>query len=66
MYKKKLVNDEQIEYLRKITKGRTVAQTTIIFNQRYIMNLTQKQIINLKKRYKITSGVDTKFKSKKM
>lgn len=62
MYKKKLVSDEQIDYLRKIAKGRTVIQTAIIFNKKYKMNLTSRQITNLKNRYKITSGVDTRLK----
>lgn len=62
MYKGKLMNDDQIEYLREIAKNRKVKEITRIFNEKYMTNLTQSQIRNIKKRYKITSGVDCKFK----
>lgn len=53
---------KQIEYFKSIVKGHTTEEIRTLYNNKYNYKLTNKQINDLKIKYGITSGVDTKFK----
>lgn len=53
---------EQIEYIRKIAKGKYAAEITKLFNKRFNLSLKVSQIQACKANHNITSGVDSRFK----
>ena len=55
-------SQELKDYLKEISKGRYNDEITELINKKFDLNLTKKQIGNLKTRYKIVSGVDKKRK----
>lgn len=54
---KLVYSDEMIEYLREIVPGRYNDEITVMFNEKFDMDLTEKQIKSLRGNYKIKSGV---------
>ena len=61
-FKRKLLNDEQVEFFKTVVKNRSSAEIMEIINKKYNMNLKISQIKDLKKRLKLKSGVDCRFK----
>lgn len=57
-----LLNAEQHEYLKSIVKGRFASEVTKMVNEKYGLELSEKQIKSYKKTHKLKSGVDTTFK----
>lgn len=57
MGKPRLLNDEQVAYLREIAPGKLLTEITNLLNAHYGLALTCEQIKNLKNKYKIKSGV---------
>ncbi len=53
---------EQIEYLRKITPGRYNDEITKMFNKKFGTNKSEGAISAVRGRYKIRSGIDSRFK----
>ena len=58
----KLLNTEQVNYFKKIVKGRTCEEIAILMNQKFNTNYTKQQIKFQKRIYNLKSGVDGKFK----
>jgi hypothetical protein len=54
--------DELKEYINSIYKGRTVQEVARLVNARFDIGITPGQISSYKKRNKLRSGVDTRFK----
>lgn len=57
-----LLNNEQLNYLKQIVKGKSSQEITDCLNKKYNLNLTIKQIRELKKTNHLTSEINTKFK----
>lgn len=55
---------EEIEFLKQISLGKYNSEITKLFNQEFNLNLSEKAIAGTRKRYKIKSGIDSKFKQK--
>lgn len=53
---------KEIEYLRKISPGRSNKEITEKFNERFNLNINSKAIASTRKRYNIKSGLDGRFK----
>ncbi len=52
---------EEIEYLKKISPGRTNKNITELFNKRFNLNLGEKAISAVRKRHGIKTGADGRF-----
>ena len=59
---KRLLTDEQLEYLKENYKGRTTQELVDLMNKQFGTNFTVKQLQTFKKHNGFTSGVDTRFK----
>lgn len=58
----KMLTPEQHNYLASIVKGRTAVECTDMLNKKFNLNLQVGQIRGYKKRYKLPSGLDCRFK----
>lgn len=58
----KVYTVEQLEYLRKITPGRSNKEITELFNKKYNDNRTEKSISSIRIENDILNGRDCKFK----
>ena len=54
--------EEEIDYLRKISPGRTNKKITKMFNDKFKLNQSERAIEGTRKRYEIKNGVDARFK----
>lgn len=54
--------DEQIEFIRKIAKGKNSKVITELFNNKFNLNLKVSQIQSCKHNHNIKSGIDCRFK----
>lgn len=54
-------SNEEIEYLKKITPGKTNKEITKLFNKRFKLNKSEKAISATRKRYGIKTGSDGRF-----
>jgi hypothetical protein len=52
---------EQLDYLREIAPGRSTAEHTRMMNERFKLQLTQRQVMSAKKNHHITSGLTGRF-----
>lgn len=59
---KRLLTDEQLEYLKENYKGRTTQELVDLMNKQFGTNFTVKQLQTFKKHNGFVSGVDTRFK----
>jgi len=57
-----LKTKQEKEYFKKIVKGHTTDEIIELFNKKFNRVLTKGQVKNYKRKYKLTSGIDTKFK----
>ena len=53
---------EQLQFLRECAPNRPRAETAVLFNERFGLQLSLQQITSTCKRYGINSGRDTRFK----
>lgn len=56
--------DEQIEFIRKIAKGKNSKVITELFNNKFNLNLKVSQIQSCKHNHNIKSGIDCRFKKR--
>ena len=56
------INNEQLDYLKTIVKGRQCKEIADLFNQKFNTDCTAKQIEYIKYKYGLKSGVDTRFR----
>ncbi|MEB8418472.1 HNH endonuclease [Enterococcus casseliflavus] len=59
---KKIYSQEMIEYLKEVAHGRFNDEITVLFNQKFALNLTESQMKSLRSRYKIRSSIDPKVR----
>ena len=59
---KRLLTDEQLEYLKENYKGRTTQELTDLMNKKFGTNLRVEQLQTFKKHNGFASGVNTRFK----
>jgi hypothetical protein len=55
-------SNEEIEFLKKISPGKTNKEITKLFNKKFNLNLSEKAISATRKRYGIKTGSDGKFR----
>jgi hypothetical protein len=60
------MTNEQTEYLKDIIKGHLVSEIIELYYKKYKVELDKKQIRAFKRKYKLISGVDTKFKKQQI
>ncbi len=53
---------KEIEYLRKITPGKSNREITRMFNKKFGLDIGEKAIAATRKRYEIKTGSDGRFK----
>lgn len=58
----RLLTPEQDAFVREKVKGRTSQELADLVNNKFQLELTFQQIQSYKNRYRLTSGLDTKFK----
>lgn len=56
------MNNNQIEFLKKNIKGKLTSEIIDLYYKKFNVLLTKGQIQAFKRKYKLTSGVNTKFK----
>ena len=56
-------SEEEINYLKEITPGRYTKEITQLMNEKFEYQFTESQIREAMKRYKIHSGIDTRFQA---
>lgn len=56
------INDEYLQFLKDNVKGRSNKELTELFNKTFGTNCSETQIASYKRYYKLTSGIDMKFK----
>ena len=59
---KRLLTDEQLEYLKENYRGRTTQELADLMNKQFGTNFTVKQLQTFKKHNGFSSGVNTRFK----
>lgn len=57
----KLLNEEQLNYLKEIVESRTCKEIATLMNEKFNKNYTDKQIKYQKRVYHLKSGIDAKF-----
>ena len=62
MSKQHKYTEEQIEFIKGYAYGHTREDIRVHFNEKFRTSLTYGQIANVMKRFKITNGIDSKFK----
>ena len=63
MYRHKWTNEEK-EYLKQISKGRHYKEICMLMKEKFDYDYSSGQIQGAMKRYKLKTGLDTKFKAK--
>lgn len=58
----RLLDKEQVDYLKKIVKGKTCEEIAILMNKKFNKCYTSKQIREQKRVYHLKSGIDGRFK----
>jgi hypothetical protein len=57
-----MLNEEELNYLKQIYKGRYVKDITIMINKKFSANHKTTEIEHYKRRYGLKSGIDCRFK----
>ncbi len=60
--KRRLLNDKEMKYLRKIANGKSRKEITELINKKFNKNLLLSQVVTIMETNKIHNNVDTKFK----
>ena len=55
-------SEENVKFLIENVKGISHKELTRRFNERFNTNLSESAIANMKRKLKLTNGIDTKFK----
>lgn len=61
-YYNQLLNEEQVEYLKSIYLGKSNRECTKLMNEKFGIDLTCTQLKGQKRRFKLHSGIDGRFK----
>lgn len=62
MFTKYDYSEEKVNFLKNNVKGISLKKLTTMFNKEFNCNLSENAIAGMKRRLKLTSGIDTRFK----
>ena len=62
MFLKYDYSEEKVKFLKDNVKGISLKELTTRFNERFNCNLSEEEMARMKRKLKLTSGIDTRFK----